>query len=416
MNELMTFKEDREMIPYNAYNRTLFEFDMNGILKDVIINGIKLIPKIGPLLSMIVRLFWRDNQANIWKSIVERLNEYIEEQVINAIRGILMGDIAQLKGKIESVEAAFADHPGSVEARDLYMSVNVILDSVHLKFTTFKHDHNYQILPLYSTTVMLQLMYWTMGIERKDDIGLTDNQVNEIQHNIDTLVEHADRYIKNLHETEVENRINNSDVSQVATNVMNAHYYCGMHGLEYLEIVHHVHQHGTLGKGFYPTTLCYSTLFGYNTSQARIMAFKDESERRQPLKPDMVGACYNQIKSMTGHIVRIGNAPRVGGIEITFENGETYHQGARSGETTSTVVLNGRVITSIETWGTDALDELMFTLNDGTLFRIGERYSHNYHKFYADGHYIAGIFLSNDRKELMGQAANICIMFHKKTD
>ena len=47
---------------------------------------------------------------------------------------------------------------------------------------------------------MLQLMYWTMGIERKDDIGLTDNQVKEIQYNIDRSVEHADIYIKNLHE------------------------------------------------------------------------------------------------------------------------------------------------------------------------------------------------------------------------
>ena len=92
-----------------------------------------------------------------------------------------------------------------------------------------------------------------------------------------------------------------------------------MHGLEYLEIIHHLHQYRTLGKGFYPTTLCYSTFFGYNTSQARIMAFKDESERTQPLKPDMIGERYNQIKSMTSYIVRIGNAPRVGGIEITFE-------------------------------------------------------------------------------------------------
>lgn len=414
MNELIYSKKDGELIPYHVYNRTLFEFDMNGILKDAIINGVKLIPKIGPLLSLIIRLFWRDNQADIWKAMVERLKEYVEERIINAIRGILMGDIAQLKGKIESVEAAFEDHPGSVEARDLYMGVNVILDSVHLKFTTFGHDYNYQILPLYSTTVMLQLMYWTMGIERKDDIGLTDNQVKEIQYNIDRSVEHADIYIKNLHEVEVEKRINNSDVSHVATNVMDAHYYCGMHGLEYLEIIHHLHQYRTLGKGFYPTTLCYSTLFGYNTSQARIMAFKDESERTQPLKPDMIGERYNQIKSMTGYIVRIGNAPRVGGIEITFENGDTYHQGTWSREATPTIVLNGRVIKSIETWGTDALDELMFTLNDGTLFRIGERYSHNYHKFYADGHYISGIFLSSDRRELAGQAANICIMFHRK--
>ncbi|CAI2001092.1 Insecticidal delta-endotoxin CryVIIIC(a) [Serratia quinivorans] len=415
MSNIIHLEEKRETLPFHVYHRTLFEFDMNGILKETVIHGIKYIPKIGPLLSVIVKLFWPNNQADIWKSIVERLTEYVEERIINAIRGILLGDIAQLKGKIESVEAAFKDHPGSVEARDLYMSVNVILDSIHLKFTTFEHRYNYEILPLYSTTIMLQLMYWTMGIERKDDIGLTANQVNEIKHNIDKLAKQADVYIKNLQEVEVEKRINTSDISRVATDVMDAHYYCGMHGMEYLEIAHHVHQHETLSKGFYPTTLCYSTLFGYNTSNARIMAFKDESERTQPLKPDLTAGKYNPIKLITGNIVRIGGAPRVGGIGITFENGESYHQGTRSQELT-TIDLKGRIITSIETWGTDALDELMFTLNDGTLFRVGERYSQNYHKFYADGHYIAGIFLSSDRSELAGQAANICLTFHRKTD
>jgi hypothetical protein len=414
MRDLVIPTHTSPIIPYNTYNRSLFEFDWNGILKDSIINGVKFIPKIGPYLSLIMKLFWRDSQTDIWKTIVEHLKAYVEERIITTIRGILLGEIAQLQGKIASVEAAFTDHPGTVEARELYMSVNVILDSIHLKFTTFEHGHNYQILPLYSTTVMLQLMYWTMGIERKNEIGLSDHQVKEIQHNIDTLVEHAEKYITAMYEKELDNQLNTSEPHNIATNIMNVHYHCGMHGMEYLEIIRNVHNNGSLGKGFYPTTLCYSTLFGYNTSQARIMALKDESDRIQPLKPDLINGRYNQIKSITGYDVRIRNAPRVGGIEITFENGNTYHQGTRSGES-RTIELGDRVIQSIETWGTDALDELMFTLDDGTLFRVGQRYSQNYHKFYADGHYIAGIFLSSDRRELAGQAANICIMFHRKS-
>ncbi|QGH60543.1 insecticidal delta-endotoxin Cry8Ea1 family protein [Serratia proteamaculans] len=414
MMSLIKSENTNQMIPYNTYNRSVFEFDWNGVVKDTIINGVGFIPEIGPYLSFIISLFWRDTQVNIWSSIVERLKEYVEERIVTAIRGILLGEMAQLQGKIASVEAAFTDHPGSVEARDLYMSVNVILDSVHLQFTTFERKHNYQILPLYSTTILLQLMYWTMGIERRKEIGLNDNQVNEIQHNIDTLTKHAEEYISDLYSVELETQFNISTPRNIATNVMNVHYHCGIHGMEYLEIVRNVHKNGTIGKSFYPKTLCYSTLFGYNTSQARIMALKDESERVQPIKPNMINGRYNQIKSITGYDVRIGNTPRVGGIEITFENGDTYHQGSRSGES-KTIELNGRVIKSIETWGTDALDELMFTLDDGTLFKVGQRYSQNYHKFYADAHYIAGIFLSSDRRELVGQAANICIMFHRIT-
>lgn len=412
-NEIIS-EHNRDIIPYNVYNRSQFEFDWNGLLKDSIINGIGFIPEIGPYLSTIVALFWRESQVDIWSAIVEHLKAYVEERIITVIRGVLLGEIAQLQGKIASVEAAFKDHPGTEESRTLYMEVNVILDSVHLQFTSFEHEHNYQILPLYSTTVMLQLMYWTMGIERKNDIGLSDHQVTEIQHNIDTVVKHADKYISALYQKELDNQLSSSEPHNIATNIMNVHYHCGIHGVEYLEIIRNVYSNGSIGKGFYPTTLCYSTLFGYNTSQARMMALKDESDRTQPLKPNLINGRYNQIKSITGYDVRIGNAPRVGGIEITFENGNAYHQGTRSNES-RTIELNGRVVKSIETWGTDALDELMFTLDDGTHFKIGQRYSKNYHKFYADGHYIAGLFLSSDRRELVGQAANICIMFHRKT-
>ena len=79
--------------------------------------------------------------------MVEQLKEYVEERIINAIRGILMGDIAQLKGKIESWKPLLKSSRFS-RGQNLYMGVNIILDSIHLKFTTFRHDYNYQILPL----------------------------------------------------------------------------------------------------------------------------------------------------------------------------------------------------------------------------------------------------------------------------
>ncbi|CNE45835.1 delta endotoxin%2C N-terminal domain [Yersinia nurmii] len=415
MNNLTEYNNTASLIPYHVYATSAYEFDWDSsaILKQAIIKGISFIPYVGDYLSSIIDFFWKDQERDIWQEILSRVQQLIEENVLKAIQGILLGDIAELKGKIASVISALQDHPGTPEAKSLYMSVSVHLDSVQRKFTTFDHKTNYHILSMYSTTALMQIMYWTMGIERKDEIGLNNNEVGQLQRNIDQLVKHVEDYIQGIYDAELDIQYNDSSPNTVANNVMYAHGYCRVHGLEYTEIIQNVQKNGSNTEGLYLKTLCYSTFFGWPTSQARILALKDEINMPEPFKPSLVNSRINQIKSLKGYIQRIGGALRVGGFEIIFANGNRYQQGTVTGESSS-IELNGSLINTLETWGNGAIDEAKFTLSDGRTFTVGQRYSTNYRKFALDGHYISGIFVSSDRKELAGQAANICVSYHQK--
>ncbi|EEP95879.1 hypothetical protein yaldo0001_18350 [Yersinia aldovae ATCC 35236] len=293
-----------------------------------------------------IGFFWKDQERDIWQEILGRVQQLIEENVLKAIKGILLGDIAELKGKIASVVAALQDHPGTPEAKSLFMSVSVHLDSVQRKFTTFDHKTNYHILPMYSATALMQIMYWTMGIERKDDIGLNSNEVGQLQRNINLLVTHVEDYIHEIYDTELEIQYNDSAPNTVANNVMYVHGYCRVHGLEYTEIIQSIQKNGSNTQGLYSTILSYSTFFGWPTSQARILALKDEINMPEPFKPKLINGRINQIKSVKSYIRRIGGALRVGGLEITFENGSKYSQGTVTGEFSS-IDLNG---VSLKQW------------------------------------------------------------------
>lgn len=415
MNNITEYSNTAAIVPYNVYATSAFEFDWDSsaILKQAVLKGISFIPYVGDYLSSIIDFFWKDQERDIWQEILGRVQQLIEENVLKAIKGILLGDIAELKGKIASVVAALQDQPGTPEAKSLFMSVSVHLDSVQRKFTTFDHKTNYHILPMYSATALMQIMYWTMGIERKDDIGLNSNEVGQLQRNIDLLVKHVEGYIQGIYDTELEIQYNDSAPNTVANNVMYVHGYCRVHGLEYTEIIQNIQKNGSNTKGLYLKTLSYSTFFGWPTSQARILALKDEINMPEPFKPKLVNGRINQIKSVKGFIRRIGGALRVGGLEVTFENGNKYKQGTVTGESSS-IDLNGCVIETIETWGNGAIDEAKFTLSDGRTLTVGQRYSTNYRKFALEGHYISGIFIANDRSELVGQAANICVSYHQK--
>lgn len=162
-------------------------------------------------------------------------------------------------------------------------------------------------------------------------------------------------------------------------------------------------------------TLSYSEVFDRPTNKTKIQALIEDDNMVAPLKPAWLGDNYAQIQSLVGYIVRIGNAPRLGGLGITFTDGSSYYIGTLSRESRS-VELKGSVITCIETWGSGAIDEALFTLSDGRTFSFGERYSYNYWRFEAPGHYIAGLYLASDEPSLCGQAAGIMASYHLRND
>ncbi|MCK3668750.1 hypothetical protein [Photorhabdus noenieputensis] len=114
--------------------------------------------------------------------------------------------------------------------------------------------------------------------------------------------------------------------------------------------------------------------------------------------------------------MRIGGAPRVGGLTVVFDDGSSHRLGTISGETAS-ISLNGSRITSLEVWGNGAVDQAVFTLSDGRSLSFGAPGTSRYRKFYVgESHYIAGIYLSSDYSPLAGQAANIAVSYQLIND
>ncbi|MBD2798242.1 toxin PirB [Xenorhabdus sp. 18] len=401
------------IVPY-ATSTPDYEWDASGIIKDAIIGGIGFIPGPGPAISFLLGLFWPQQADNTWEQILQKVEQMIEDAVLKTIQGILNGDIQEIKGKMEHVQYMLETSPGSQESREAYMFLARYLVSIDEKFKSFDNKTNYQILPMYTNTLMLQVPYWKMGIEKQKDIGLSDIEVNELKQLIDKLYTKANSYIHETYTREYNDAINTSTAANITNNLFSVRGYCLLHGLECLEMIEHL-QKNSLESGFYPKTISYSTVFDRQTPKMRIQALTEDDQMQEPLKPSLINGKYNQIKSLTGYVRRIGNAPRVGGMTITFANGASYTLGTVTSETTS-IELNGSVIESLEVWGDGAVDEALFTLSDKRLFRIGERYARKYKKYAVDSHYIAGLYLASDEPSLAGQAAGIAVSYHMLDD
>ncbi|OTA21408.1 CryIII delta-endotoxin [Xenorhabdus beddingii] len=405
-----------EMMPMMLYTTSTpdYEWDVSSKIKDAIIGGVGFIPGPGAALSFLLGLFWPDKKDNTWDEILKRVEQMIENAVLQAIKGILNGDIQEIKGKMEHVYDILETSPGSQEAHDAYMFLARYIISIDEKFKSFDDKTNYQILPMYTSTLMLQIPYWKLGIEKKTDIGLTDIEVNELKQLIDKLVTRANDYIHTMYTREYNNAVNTSNADNITNNLLSVRGYCLLHGLECLEMIEHL-QNNSLVSGFYPKTISYSTVFDRATNQMRIQALTKDDQMTAPFKPSLINGKYNQIKSLVGYVQRIGNAPRVGGIRIVFSDDTSSTLGTVTSETKS-IDLNGSVIVSLEVWGNGAVDEAFFTLSDGRQLRVGERYAQKYRKYAVDNHYIAGLYLASDAPSLAGQAAGIAVSYHMMTD
>ncbi|WP_289993449.1 insecticidal delta-endotoxin Cry8Ea1 family protein [Photorhabdus laumondii] len=399
-----------------AVKTSAVEWDVTDIVKNAIIGGISFIPSVGPAISFLVGLFWPQSKENIWEGIVKQIERMIEESALKTIKGILAGDIAYIQERMATVADLLDKHPGSEEARSAFNNLAENIDGYHKKFNNFSDDVNYQILPMFSTTVMMQITYWVAGLERRNEIGLSDIDIEKVRGLIKKTVEQANSYINNIYDRELNDALNNSTADTVANNVMSVHGHCRLHGIEYISIWDKLSEAESVNNRIYVDVLSYSTFFDRQTAKARIQALTPEKDMAPPLKPALNGGKRRKIDSLTGHIVRIGGAPRVGGLTVVFDDGNSHRLGTISGETAS-ISLNGSRITSLEVWGNGAVDQAVFTLSDGRSLSFGAPGTSRYRKFYVgESHYIAGIYLSSDYSPLAGQAANIAVSYQLIND
>lgn len=397
-------------------NSSFSGWDFAEIIKKTVTNGLSFIPGPGPLLSSLATIFWPAQKPDVWAEFAEKIAGLIDTKIMESINGLLSGDIAQIQARMETVSGLMSSDLGSPETRSAYNNLAEDMDGLDKKFMAFSDEINHQILPLLSITALLQITYWITGLERSSEIGLSDTDIKKLRGLVSRAKTRVDAHVSKLYDNVLTKALLDSDATTVANNVMAAHGYYRLHGMEYIELTDKLVKSESLAKKQSVHTISYSTFFGRQTANARLQALKPESMMPPPLKPTLTNTqAFNKIASITGLQVDIGGVPRVGGITVVFESGDAYTMG--KGRTAGTFEIGESEITSLEVWGRNAVDKMTFTLTDGRTFSIGERGADIYEKLYAgSAHAIAGIYLSNDAPALAGQAAAIAVSYRMISD
>lgn len=391
-----------------------YEYDIASMIKTTILQGISYIPGVGSAFSFLLGLFWPEKQSNLWEEILAKVEQMIEEANLKTIKGVLQGTIDELQRKITHVTSLIDKNPGASEAHDAYMFLARYLIGLEKRFKSFDDKTNFQILPLYAMTLALQSIFWRMGQEKRAEVSLSDIEFNEVYNLNKQLLGEAKDYIAAVYQAEYKRVVNTATAATIVQDLMPVRGHALLHGVEVLEVLEHKFT-TSIESPLTPRTISYSGLFGRSTAKLTTLALVSDEKMPEPLKPAWLGNEYNGIKKITGHIQRIGGAPRVGGVTILYANGSTYTMGTRNAESVS-YELGGTVIRSIEVWGNQAIDKIVFTFDSGSTFSFGETPSGNYRKYALPGHCISGFFIASDAPSLAGQAAGLLVSYNLWSD
>ncbi|KAG5875922.1 hypothetical protein JTB14_031166 [Gonioctena quinquepunctata] len=396
------------------------KIDINAIAKKLVVFGVSKIPKVGEVLSSLIEFFWPDTEEpSIWDQIKDQVKDLVDTKTNEAIRGILGGDIRHIKERILLLKQDLKRHQ-NVDAH--FMNIAEDLIGFEKKFALAKEDNssygeiNYFILPLYSTMVTLKLAFYEFGILNQEDIGLTHEHVQRLKDYSERLVngpEGAVHHIIEVLNERLLHELNTCNPDHVFDALATVRTFCALNGTEYLAYWKDLLIHPGAEKKPYNDAISYSKVFGRPTPiQARQIVPVDPE---QPLTPKLIDGKRNKIDGVDVWMWRINNGrgkPKIGGLKVYFENGDTYEMGGWSSEK-HYIYFKGAVCTRLSAWGDGALDGLEFAFSDGRVISVGTKSeAHGIQEsFELENHHIAGIYLGNDVGGLGGQAANITVSY-----
>ncbi|KAJ8960441.1 hypothetical protein NQ318_013725 [Aromia moschata] len=389
----------------------------NKMLKEVVAFGIKYVPYVGAGLSAMVKAFWPENKPNVWEQIQDKVEALVEKQVLNAIAGILSGDVKYFQERI-TVLSEEIENGGSPESlRVHYMNIAQDLVGFEKKFIFGSEFDNYKeinkyILPHFSTTVLMKISFYVIGMTQGSNIGLSNEDVRNIKLYGERTIQGnsgANKYIMDMYEDRLIDAYRTKVAEDLYDNMMNVRSYVGSQGMEYITIWNYLFANLS-EEGLYNDVVVYSTFFGRQTGKMIAQAIPDVQV--EPLTPSLTNGKRNKMTKVDFYMWRNqGGAARVGGMKVFFENGQNYTLGTTSGEV-QTADFNGALLQKLEVYGGGAIDHLVFHFSNGQVKKIGEKANHNTHTVYElENHHIVGMFLATDNYSLGGQAANFCVSY-----
>ncbi|CAG9859131.1 unnamed protein product [Phyllotreta striolata] len=399
-------------------NNVPLKIDINKVGKKLVDFGVGKIPYVGGTIGNLVDFFWPDDQPTVWDQVKDQVRNLIEAKIMDAIQGILGGDIRSFKEKITVLKLSM-DDPNSKDTNTHYMHIAEDLIGFEKKFSfTAQHSSNYLnvnyfLLPMYSSVVNMKVLFYQFGIVNQKKLNLSDDNIYEIKSYLKRLIEEetdgAVAYITKIYRTQFDLEYNTCHPDTIFNSLAVVRQYCAINGFEFIDFWRAILADPLTAEKPYNSVISYSTHYARPTPMLAMQLLADDVP--VPLQPKLINGRRNRITKIVVQMLR-GDKQRIQGLVVWYENGESHLCGLESSETT-TIDFQGEYLKSLTVWGRNALDMFEFRFVGGRYTSCGSNYwsSGWVSSFELEHHHIAGIYVTNDAPHLGEQSASLAVSY-----
>ncbi|XP_018576463.1 uncharacterized protein LOC108914978 [Anoplophora glabripennis] len=418
--------EDDEYRLYADKETGAFDEIMYKLLKEIFVQGLKLVPRVGSGLAGIVNQFWPKNEPSVWDQIQDKVKALVDEKILHTISGILSGDLRYYRERITTLSEEIESGSNPNDIRIHYMNIAQDMVGFENKFKFTSDTPNYQdvnqyILPHFSAFILLKISFYVIGIRDSAAIGLTEENVKSITSYANKTVfgdNGANKYITELYKDRVDNAYSTWYSEDLYNDMMNVRTYISTQGLEYMVLWNHmINNPQQADQNPYNDVISYSTFYGRQTPN--LIHEATPEDLIPPLTPKLINGRRNKVSYIDFFIWRMNKGegePKIGGLRMYFENGDSYTRGTVTKEIRK-IQFGGSTLIKLEVHGRGALDFFVFYFSDGRKETCGTKEYHEYHTvFEMKDHHIVAIFIASDNYSLGGQAANVSVAYQLNED
>lgn len=182
--------------------------------------GISQIPVIGGVLSTILGLLWPTVQTDIWTTIKQEVQDLINESIDENDWNLLVGVINELQMKTSFINEQLIKSQYDTAGTEL---MTVVIDMIGIEETfkisgtTFK----YAFAPLFVAAVNLKLALYLEGIKYSAELGLSQDQVNQLTSLLQSDINNSKSYLE-----PIKSEIDSTYINDIYT-YFNVHCYYG---------------------------------------------------------------------------------------------------------------------------------------------------------------------------------------------
>ncbi|MCT8250174.1 insecticidal delta-endotoxin Cry8Ea1 family protein [Proteus faecis] len=142
--------------------------------------GISQIPVVGGVLSTIFGLLWPTDKEDIWSTIKQEVQSLINEDIQEDDWDRLVAAVSELQDKVSFINDQLINAQYDTAGPEL-MTVVVDIVGIEENFKIKGTNFKYAFAPLFVAVMNLKIALYLEGIKYSNELGLTQDQVNQLK-------------------------------------------------------------------------------------------------------------------------------------------------------------------------------------------------------------------------------------------